>query len=114
MLRGLLDRLVLLAGTVAGGCVPGFIQQYRQRVGGRLDQVREEQHKGRKVHTRAPKRQAQGEASAADAAPASEGGSDEAGEGAATTAPRKRRRRRKPRSGGGAAGAPESGGASGD
>lgn len=39
MLRGLLDRLVLLAGTVAGGCVPGFIQQYRQRVGGRLDQV---------------------------------------------------------------------------
>lgn len=39
MLRGLLDRLVLLAGTIAGGCVPGFIQQYRQRVGGRLDQV---------------------------------------------------------------------------
>lgn len=39
MLRGLLDRLVLVAGTLAGGCVPGFIQQYRQRVGGRLDQV---------------------------------------------------------------------------
>jgi hypothetical protein len=39
VLRGLLDRLVLLAGTVAGGCVPGFIQQYRQRAGGRLDQV---------------------------------------------------------------------------
>lgn len=39
MLRGLLDRLVLLVGTIAGGCVPGFIQQYRQRVGGRLDQV---------------------------------------------------------------------------
>jgi hypothetical protein len=39
LLRGLLDRLVLLAGTIAGGCVPGFIQQYRQRVGGRLDQV---------------------------------------------------------------------------
>ncbi len=39
MLRGLLDRLVLLSGTIAGGCVPGFIQQYRQRVGGRLDQV---------------------------------------------------------------------------
>jgi hypothetical protein len=39
LLRGLLDRLVLIAGTIAGGCVPGFIQQYRQRVGGRLDQV---------------------------------------------------------------------------
>lgn len=37
--RGLLDRVVLVAGTVAGGCVPGFIVQYRQRVGGRLDQV---------------------------------------------------------------------------
>jgi hypothetical protein len=39
LVRGLLDRLVLLVGTVAGGCVPGFITQYRQRVGGRLDQV---------------------------------------------------------------------------
>ncbi len=39
MLRGLLDRLVLLGGTIAGGCVPGFIAQYRQRVGGMLDQV---------------------------------------------------------------------------
>jgi len=39
VLHGLLDRLVLLAGTLAGGCIPGFIQQYRQRVGGRLDQV---------------------------------------------------------------------------
>lgn len=39
MLRGLLDRVVLIAGIVAGGCIPGFIQQYRQRVGGRLDQV---------------------------------------------------------------------------
>jgi len=28
-----------VVGTVAGGCVPGFIVQYRQRVGGRLDQV---------------------------------------------------------------------------
>lgn len=42
MLRGLLDRLVLLAGTLAGGCIPGFIQQYRQRVGGRLDQVQQD------------------------------------------------------------------------
>jgi len=39
LIRGLLDRVVLVAGTVAGGCVPGFIVQYRQRVGGRLDQV---------------------------------------------------------------------------
>ncbi len=39
MLHGLLDRLVLLAATLAGGCIPGFLQQYRQRVGGRLDQV---------------------------------------------------------------------------
>ena len=39
LVRGLLDRAVLVAGTVAGGCVPGFIVQYRQRVGGRLDQV---------------------------------------------------------------------------
>jgi hypothetical protein len=39
LFRGLLDRAVLVAATVAGGCVPGFIVQYRQRVGGRLDQV---------------------------------------------------------------------------
>lgn len=39
LLGGLLDRVVLVAGTLAGGCVPGFIVQYRQRVGGRLDQV---------------------------------------------------------------------------
>jgi hypothetical protein len=39
LLGGLADRLVLLAGTLAGGCVPGFVAQYRQRLGGRLDQV---------------------------------------------------------------------------
>ncbi len=39
LVRGLLDRIVLLVGTLVGGCVPGFITQYRQRVGGRLDQV---------------------------------------------------------------------------
>jgi hypothetical protein len=39
LLRGLLDRVVLLGGTVAGGCLPGYAVQYRQRVGGRLDQV---------------------------------------------------------------------------
>ena len=36
---GLLDRAVLLMGTALGACVPGFVVQYRQRVGGRLDQV---------------------------------------------------------------------------
>jgi hypothetical protein len=38
-IRGFLDRIVLVAGVVAAGCVPSFIAQYRQRVGGRLDQV---------------------------------------------------------------------------
>ena len=37
--RGILDRIVLVAGIVAAGCVPSFIAQYRQRVGGQLDQV---------------------------------------------------------------------------
>jgi hypothetical protein len=40
ILRGLLDRLVLVIAVVAGGLVPGFIAQYRQRLGGRLDQAR--------------------------------------------------------------------------
>jgi len=38
-LRGLFDRLFLAAAAVAGGLVPGFIAQYRQRLGGRLDQA---------------------------------------------------------------------------
>jgi Protein of unknown function (DUF2937) len=38
--RGLLDRLLLVCAAVAGGLVPGFIAQYRQRLGGRLDQAR--------------------------------------------------------------------------
>jgi len=38
-LRGIFDRVVLVVGIVAAGCVPSFIAQYRQRVGGRLDQV---------------------------------------------------------------------------
>jgi len=37
--RGLIDRLLLLAATIMGGLVPGFISQYRQRLGGRLDQA---------------------------------------------------------------------------
>jgi hypothetical protein len=39
LIRGALDRLVLVAAILTGGCVPGFMGQYRQRVGGRLDQV---------------------------------------------------------------------------
>jgi len=38
-LRGILDRIILVASIVAAGCVPSFIAQYRQRLGGRLDQV---------------------------------------------------------------------------
>jgi hypothetical protein len=38
-LRGLLDRVLLVCAVVAGGLVPGFIAQYRQRLGGRLDQA---------------------------------------------------------------------------
>ena len=38
-IRGLIDRLLLLAAAIAGGLVPGFIAQYRQRLGGRLDQA---------------------------------------------------------------------------
>ncbi|MGH8231442.1 MAG: DUF2937 family protein [Steroidobacteraceae bacterium] len=37
--RAILDRIVLLAAVVAAGCIPSFIVQYRQRTGGRLDQV---------------------------------------------------------------------------
>jgi hypothetical protein len=39
VVRGLLDRIVLVAAILGFGCVPSFIAQYRQRVGGRLDQV---------------------------------------------------------------------------
>jgi hypothetical protein len=39
-IRGLLDRVVLIAGVLAGGIAPSFVAQYRQRVGGRLDQAR--------------------------------------------------------------------------
>jgi hypothetical protein len=39
LIRGLFDRFVLVAAILAGGCVPSFLAQYRQRVGGRLDQV---------------------------------------------------------------------------
>lgn len=38
-IRGILDRVVLVVGVIAAGCIPSFISQYRQRVGGHLDQV---------------------------------------------------------------------------
>jgi len=38
-IRGILDRVVLVAGVIVAGCIPSFIAQYRQRVGGMLDQV---------------------------------------------------------------------------
>lgn len=37
--RGFIDRVLLICAVVAGGLVPGFISQYRQRLGGRLDQA---------------------------------------------------------------------------
>src|SRR6266853_5872330 len=40
LLRGLIDRVLLVGAVVAGALVPGFIAQYRQRLGGRLDQAR--------------------------------------------------------------------------
>lgn len=39
LLRGALDRLLLIVAFVAGGLLPGFVAQYRQRLGGRLDQA---------------------------------------------------------------------------
>lgn len=39
VLRGLLDRAVLIVGVVAGGMVPSYLAQYRQRVGGALGQA---------------------------------------------------------------------------
>jgi hypothetical protein len=39
LVTAILDRIVLLVAVVAAGCIPSFIVQYRQRMGGRLDQV---------------------------------------------------------------------------
>ena len=39
LIRGVLDRLVLLCAVVLAGCVPSFIAQYRQRASGRLEQL---------------------------------------------------------------------------
>lgn len=38
-IRGIIDRIVLVSAIVAAGCIPSFIAQYRQRVGGMLNQV---------------------------------------------------------------------------
>ena len=38
-IRGIFDRIILVTGIITAGCVPSFIAQYRQRAGGRLDQV---------------------------------------------------------------------------
>jgi hypothetical protein len=40
IVRGLIDRVVLVSAAVAGGLIPGFLAQYRQRLGGRLDQAK--------------------------------------------------------------------------
>jgi hypothetical protein len=40
IVRGVFDRVILVGAVVAGGLVPGFIAQYRQRLGGMLDQAR--------------------------------------------------------------------------
>jgi Protein of unknown function (DUF2937) len=39
LLRGILDRIILVGVILSAGCIPSFIAQYRQRLGGRLDQV---------------------------------------------------------------------------
>jgi Protein of unknown function (DUF2937) len=38
-IRGLLDRVLLVAAVLCAGALPSYIAQYRQRLGGRLDQV---------------------------------------------------------------------------
>jgi hypothetical protein len=42
LLSGLLDRLLLLIAVAAFGVLPAFVQQYRQRLAGRLDQINED------------------------------------------------------------------------
>lgn len=39
ILRGMFDRIVLVVAVVAAGCIPSFITQYQQRVGGMLTQI---------------------------------------------------------------------------
>jgi hypothetical protein len=39
IIREILDRIILLAAIMLAACIPSFVAQYRQRLGGRLDQV---------------------------------------------------------------------------
>jgi len=39
LVREMLDRVILVGGVLAAGCVPSYIAQYRPRVGGMLDQA---------------------------------------------------------------------------
>ena len=39
IISGVVDRIVLVVGVVIGGAIPSFVAQYRQRIGGALDQV---------------------------------------------------------------------------
>lgn len=39
LVQGLLDRVVLVGAVLAGGTTPSFLAQYRQRVGGQLEQA---------------------------------------------------------------------------
>jgi hypothetical protein len=39
IISGFIDRSVLVGGVLVGGMVPGFVAQYKQRLGGALDQV---------------------------------------------------------------------------
>ena len=39
LVREILDRVILVGGVLAAGCVPSYIAQYRQRLGGMLDQA---------------------------------------------------------------------------
>jgi hypothetical protein len=40
LLRGAIDRLALVLLILGAGLVPGYVAQYQQQIGGRLDQVR--------------------------------------------------------------------------
>ena len=40
IVRGLIDRILLVFAVVVGGLMPGFLAQYRQHLGGRLEQAR--------------------------------------------------------------------------
>ncbi|MGB0955970.1 MAG: DUF2937 family protein [Panacagrimonas sp.] len=42
MIGWALDKLIFAMGFVTGGTLPGFLAQYRQRLGGRLDQLQED------------------------------------------------------------------------